>query len=962
MADTPTTQQSQYEGTSTPPNGGQVDDTGNTPDNDTTSTPQSASSTQPASPATPNAAPQQTPTPQTPQNQNLDPNNPPQGKTPDLSKSPNGQFNNSSLPLSTPPAVQKASIFHDVAETLAGGPRYTYTTDAYGNTKQQKVPVSNAHLALAIAMEALSGGITGLAQKGPNAQAEAAAAGLAQGNKQADEQKQADQQARQQASADFTRKMQVTETNMRMYSVARQVGRDDLDANQKLDAEYAPQLEYLQKTAPGVLQGPIASKDFAKYNVTADNAIPYKTVRRIDPNTGEQAVDARGIPQWDHLYYVVDPKQKLTNLFTPQDIATGKEAGILPKNIDPDILVNNPVTLGLYLNKKSQIAQYNVSKQAADTYFGHLDTILPKGDDKGGSFTRDTLNNLVQKYAKDANIDPKLVNAVIEQESQGNPGAVSPTGATGLMQLTGTTAKQFGVTDRTNPDQNIKAGTQYYAQLLNQFKDPRLAYAAYYSGPGAIKDGQIVSTSDHTAADTTKQADHFAQILQKGPQFAQIPKTTTESLQPGPNGEQPQAGTVQGQLNPDTRMNVQQWTAKVNPKLPQDLEAFHAAVLQTPNQHNYSLAIGHMFKDNPDAAGNVLSFLGGQDAVNKFDTDYETQVEMRKVSEQEKKSEDISNNKQDRDEALANITQSYTIPPDNFTYKPEYMNLNAVDLEKQLRADGVKIPTNFPALYKVAKYQASAVTTLPARTWQKGAPNEMDSQTGKTYITRFINPEYDEPKYATAQKVRLENASGNYKNGAAIQNAGTAANHLELLRQAGEALSNGNIQGINRIANELGIQVGQPQPLVFKAIAEKVNQEVEKVAAGGTTPYKDSIENGLSNIATKNSPAQLESVIKAYTGLLAGRLSAIDYNALENTDEHLNNVHPAVTQLMQRYGFETPWAGNGQQSQTQSNPNQNKQPVIPGQRPNETPVYVQGKVVGFTMPGKNGMRPVPQAQ
>jgi hypothetical protein len=80
------------------------------------------------------------------------------------------------------PAVQKASLLHEIATTLAGGPRFTTTVNPVdGTVTRTQVPLSNRQLGMAIALEALSGSITGLAQRGPNHAAQAAAAGYQQG-------------------------------------------------------------------------------------------------------------------------------------------------------------------------------------------------------------------------------------------------------------------------------------------------------------------------------------------------------------------------------------------------------------------------------------------------------------------------------------------------------------------------------------------------------------------------------------------------------------------------------------------------------------------------------------------------------------------------------------------------------------------------------------------------------------
>jgi soluble lytic murein transglycosylase-like protein len=84
-------------------------------------------------------------------------------------------------------------------------------------------------------------------------------------------------------------------------------------------------------------------------------------------------------------------------------------------------------------------------------------------------------------------VSPALVLAVIGVESAGHPQAVSPAGAVGLMQLIPDTATRFGVTDSTDPVQNIKGGVAYLDWLMKRFdRDPLMVLAAYNAGEGAV--------------------------------------------------------------------------------------------------------------------------------------------------------------------------------------------------------------------------------------------------------------------------------------------------------------------------------------------------------------------------------------------------------------------------------------------------------------------------------------------
>lgn len=84
-------------------------------------------------------------------------------------------------------------------------------------------------------------------------------------------------------------------------------------------------------------------------------------------------------------------------------------------------------------------------------------------------------------------VSPALVLAVMGIESGGDAAALSPKGAQGLMQLMPDTAARFGVTDATDPVQNIKGGVAYLDWLMGQFDlDPVMVLAAYNAGEGAV--------------------------------------------------------------------------------------------------------------------------------------------------------------------------------------------------------------------------------------------------------------------------------------------------------------------------------------------------------------------------------------------------------------------------------------------------------------------------------------------
>lgn len=90
-------------------------------------------------------------------------------------------------------------------------------------------------------------------------------------------------------------------------------------------------------------------------------------------------------------------------------------------------------------------------------------------------------------YADHYGVPRALVHAIIAQESNWNPFAISNKGAAGLMQLMPATAAEYLVRNRFSVKENLGGGIQYLADLLTEFRgEMRLAVAAYYCGSRPI--------------------------------------------------------------------------------------------------------------------------------------------------------------------------------------------------------------------------------------------------------------------------------------------------------------------------------------------------------------------------------------------------------------------------------------------------------------------------------------------
>lgn len=146
------------------------------------------------------------------------------------------------------------------------------------------------------------------------------------------------------------------------------------------------------------------------------------------------------------------------------------------RNLEP---VNRPVGAHLQAFSTARTVQSNPPAGLYRIPRGGADVGLRRGNEI-------RFDELIERTSANFGLPSSLVKAVVRAESGFDAKAVSPMGASGLMQLMPGTARSLGVDDPFDPEQNINAGVEYLSRQLDRFGSVALALAAYNAGPNSV--------------------------------------------------------------------------------------------------------------------------------------------------------------------------------------------------------------------------------------------------------------------------------------------------------------------------------------------------------------------------------------------------------------------------------------------------------------------------------------------
>ena len=226
----------------------------------------------------------------------------------------------------------------------------------------------------------------------------------------------------------------------------------------------------------------------------------------------ETAIEGYGQPGWSAPPIAEYVSKALSGRVSPFKVlqrrqleANGFEPLETPESIDIAAQTIRPDFLELI----QELPTPERSNRGMSSIGSYQETLIPNG-----------FGPMIQESASRYGANPSAIAALMEIESSFNPGAVSRTGAVGLMQIQRDAHPLYQ--GGTDPAANIDYGTQYYQQLVEQFGDPVIAAGAYNAGPGRML--EHIEQGRPLPAETVQHMRKFSIAMAKYGDVAQLSK------------------------------------------------------------------------------------------------------------------------------------------------------------------------------------------------------------------------------------------------------------------------------------------------------------------------------------------------------------------------------------------------------------------------------------------------------